>query len=72
MDKFVVIFLAVFGALALACVAAVLGAFPFMWAWNYVMPSVFNLPTLHFWQAFCLLWVSSAMFKSALTTTHKD
>lgn len=27
-------------------------AFPILWIWNYVMPVVFGLPELTFWQAF--------------------
>jgi len=27
-------------------------ALPIMWTWNYVMPDVFGLPELNFWQAF--------------------
>jgi hypothetical protein len=33
-------------------------AFPFMWAWNYAMTSVFGLPKIGWLTSFCLLWVS--------------
>ena len=28
--------------------------FPAMWLWNYLMPMIFNLPKLTFWQTFGL------------------
>jgi hypothetical protein len=34
-------------------------AFPFMWAWNYIMPIVFELPTIGWLGSFCLLWMSA-------------
>lgn len=27
-------------------------AFPIMWVWNYMMPDIFGLPEITFWQAF--------------------
>ncbi len=35
-----------------------------MWLWNYVMPVVFNLPEIGFWQAFALNLLSSMFFKT--------
>jgi hypothetical protein len=29
-------------------------AFPIMWTWNYIMPYLFNLPTLTWGMAWCL------------------
>ena len=28
--------------------------FPAMWIWNYLMPKIFGLPTLTFWQTYGL------------------
>lgn len=33
-------------------------AFPFMWAWNYAMTSVFGLPEIGWLTSFCLIWVA--------------
>lgn len=29
-----------------------LWAWPIVWVWNYVMPTIFGLPNLSYWQAF--------------------
>lgn len=29
-----------------------------MWTWNYVMPYLFSLPILTYWQSFCLYFVA--------------
>lgn len=39
-----------------------------MWLWNYVMPGVFNLPEIGYWQAFALLMLSSLFFKNIKTS----
>ena len=41
------VFVGIFG------LVAVLLALPAMWMWDYVMPAVFGLPEITFWQA---LW----------------
>lgn len=33
---------------------SLLCAFPAKWLWNYLMPMIFNLPKLTFWQTFGL------------------
>ena len=42
-------------------------AFPVMWLWNYVMPSIFNLPQIGYWQAFALYYLSCLLFKGVST-----
>ena len=57
------------GTALLACILAlgsVLAAFPVKWTWNGVMPEVFGLKEIGFWQAFCLCWLSGALVKSTL------
>ncbi len=39
-------------------------AFPLKWAWNYVMPHLFELSSLTWGQSFCLLFVCSMLIKS--------
>lgn len=46
-------------------------AFPFMWAWNYIIPTVFGLPKIGWLGAFCLLWVSHAIFPSRVVNTKE-
>lgn len=51
-----VVFLAIFLDLILA--------FPLMLAWNHVIPGLFGLHALGYWQAFSLLIVSTLLVKS--------
>ena len=51
-------------------VLAFLIALPVMWCWNYVMPDLFGLIEINFWQALVLSMLTSMLFKS--TTTSKD
>jgi len=51
-------------------VALILG-FPLMWLWNWLMPSIFNLPEITFWQALGLNTLSTILIKPT-TNTKKD
>ena len=44
-----------------AAAFAVLVVFTLMYCWNYVMPSVFGLPMITFWQALALFIVSKIL-----------
>jgi hypothetical protein len=53
----VVIFIALFfGGLILA--------FPIKFLWNWLMPSILNLPTIGYWQAFGLFYLCGLLFKN--------
>ena len=41
-------------------------AFPIMWCWNYVMPSIFHLSTITWSQSWCLNFLAGTLVKSAL------
>jgi hypothetical protein len=56
----------------LTTIATVIGAFllvailmglPLMLLWNWLMPQLFNLPEIGFWQAVGLNFMCSIMFK---------
>ncbi|MGH9732664.1 MAG: hypothetical protein ACRD4A_13280 [Candidatus Acidiferrales bacterium] len=34
-----------------------------MWLWNWLMPTIFNLPTIGFWQAVGILLLAQILFK---------
>lgn len=42
----------------------ILMAYPTMWLWNWVMPTIFGLTKITFWQAFGINLLSSLLFKS--------
>lgn len=43
---------------------SLLFAYPIMWLWNWLMPMIFGLPIINFWQAFGLNLLSSLLLKS--------
>jgi hypothetical protein len=38
--------------------------------WNYLMPVIFNLPAINFWQALCLLILSRILFSGGPRPRH--
>ena len=55
----------VLGAIIIVpCLFALCG-FVTMWLWNALMPAIFNLPAIRFWQAVGLLLLSQLFFKGA-------
>lgn len=46
-------------------------AFPVMWLWNWLMPVIFGLPTLTFWQSLGLLTLCSFLFKTYTVNNKK-
>jgi len=47
---------------------AVFAALPTMWLWNWLMPELFGLKTIGFWQSFGLLLLSGFLLKSGSTS----
>ena len=62
-DKLEIIFY-VLKLLLLGWIISLALAFPTMWLWNYLMPKIFGLPTLTFWQTFGLQVLVSCFFPS--------
>ncbi len=44
---------------------ALIMALPLMWLWNWLMPMIFDLMELNFWQSLGLAVLSSILFKSS-------
>jgi hypothetical protein len=51
-------------------VAGLILGFPIMWLWNWLMPVVFELPTIDFWQALGL-WILSGAFFGHTSSVNK-
>lgn len=64
--KFLSGLLGVLAILALVCL--ILGL-PLMILWNWLMPLIFGLPTLTFWQAVGMNFLASILFGKTNTTT---
>ena len=60
----------ILGFIGLLCIVAVLLGYPLMLLWNWLMPELFHLPVISFWQAIGLNFLSSILFKS--TTIKQD
>ena len=57
MDKIV----AMFGIVGLTIVLMLIITFPFMWVWNAIMPDIFGLPTIGFWQSLGLMFIANVL-----------
>lgn len=49
----------------------VLFTLPLMWLWNWLMPMIFGLPVITFWQSFGIIIISNLLFKS-INVNNKD
>lgn len=67
--KFIEILLIIFSTLIIAFFFSLLFAWPFMLLWNWLMPVIFGLCKISFWQAFGLMILCSFLFKSSNITT---
>ena len=57
-------------AILLIAVFALVLAFPVMWLWNWIMPAVFGLVKISFWQALGINLLCGFLFRG--TTTVKQ
>lgn len=60
--------LAVIGLIILAFFLAGIAAVIVMLLWNWLMPGLFSLRTINFWEAWALTWLCHILFKSSSTT----
>lgn len=61
--------LGIFTVLATLLVGCLFMAVPVMLLWNWLMPEIFGLIEISFWQALGLCVLSSALFKSSTTSS---
>ncbi len=54
-------------AIVTIAIGALLLALPIMWLWNWLMPLIFGLIKINFWQALGLGLLSGLLFKSSIT-----
>lgn len=59
----------VVGAVVLS---ALLFSFPTMWLWNWLMPTLFKVPTIDLWQAIGLNFLCGILFKSGSGGSSKS
>ena len=63
-------FEAIAAVIGMVAIAIVLLGYPLMLLWNWLMPIIFNLPEITFWQAIGLNFLSTILFKP--TIKNKD
>ena len=63
---------AVFAVIVLVIIIPVLMTLPLMWLWNWLMPQLFGLKELGFWQALGLACLSSILFKGGSASSKKE
>lgn len=61
---------AVFTIVGAIVVVAILLALPIMLLWNWLMPSIFGLCTIDFWQALGISLLSGCLFRGS--SSKKD
>jgi membrane protein required for beta-lactamase induction len=64
-------FEAIAAFIGMIAIAIVLLGYPLMLLWNWLMPIIFGLPEITFWQAIGLNFLSTILFKST-TIKSKD
>jgi hypothetical protein len=50
------------------CLMAILMGLPLQLLWNWLMPRIFGLPTIGFWEAVGLNVMSSILFKTTVNS----
>lgn len=63
---------AIFGALGLVALVMLIMGFPAMWLWNWLMPEIFGLKTISFWQAIGLQLLFYILLPSSKSTTKSE
>jgi hypothetical protein len=56
----------------LIVLAGILLALPLQLLWNWLMPNLFNLPVITFWQALGLNMLAGILFKSNINIKKED
>jgi hypothetical protein len=65
-------FLKVFGVIVLIAIVSLILALPTMWLWNWLMPILFGLTKITFWQALGVNILSNILFKSYNSNQNKN
>lgn len=69
MDSLTKITFAVLGILVAFIIGSIFVALPVMLLWNWLIPVIFGLPSISFWQALGLSLLSSLLFKSSSSSS---
>ena len=56
----------------LIAVGSIIVGFPIMWLWNWLIPSIFGLRIITFWEAVGLSLLSGLLIRSTNTSGNKS
>ena len=62
----------IFLVIGILMLAVIIFGAPLMILWNWIMPTIFGLPEIGFWQACGLQLLATILFKSTSFKTNKD
>lgn len=62
----------IFLGVLIACGFGLLFAFPEMWLWNWLVPTLFNGPEITYWQMVGLHVLCALLIKSSSTTSTNN
>ncbi len=65
------VFTVMFGGIAVLLLVAALLALPVMLLWNWLMPDIFGLTTVTFWQALGLSMLAGCLTKGSSSSSSK-
>lgn len=60
------------GTIVASLLLGLLLVLPIMWLWNWLIPELFNGPTITFWQSAGLFILSNILFKSTASFNSKN
>ena len=60
-----------FGFMALIAVVGLIAAVPVYLLWNWLMPEIFNLKEITYFQAWGMIFLSSLLFKTSTSSSSK-
>ena len=55
-------------AIGVLALIGILMALPVMWLWNWLMPEIFGMETLTFWEALGVSLLSNLLFKGTYSS----
>lgn len=65
-------FIALIVSIIVALVIGFIYAGILMWLWNIIIPTIFSLPMISYWQAFGIYIISNILFKSSSFKTKTE
>ena len=59
-------------AIIIVAVVSLVAAIPTYFLWNWLMPTIFSIKTVTFWQAWGIVFLTGILFKNAGSSNKSD